>query len=310
MIRYAIIPIALIHTNLLHAILFSYGSSAESKNAQNICSFLKYNHATSLCRNVHSLVLWNGTVQTTFTGILLNIPLSRGERGTQKIHLFVFALQGWSHWESCSLFPVGKTLPSLCYFFPMEKAVTDCRWAPPLLQSPLQGFGLFHNCLVWRCLLRCGLALWPFWSVLVCLADVSKSRHCTVAALHSTAKCFSCPKVSLKQLQSSPFSHTQGNACNSCSFFMCLIPMFSLKSLSLSSKQWDVGIKKGQSTQVTRCSSVTAALSLMRSCRFWIHLTSPCSFREPVLCAKSWWRLSHSSCQDSSPWKLVLLFMS
>lgn len=65
----------------------------ERRNAQNISSFLKYNHAVSRCRSVHNLLLWNGTGQTTFIGILLSITLSRGERRTQKIHLFVFTLQ-------------------------------------------------------------------------------------------------------------------------------------------------------------------------------------------------------------------------
>lgn len=110
------LPIYLISTylycinsyQLIHAIPISYESSAERRNAQNSCSFLKYNHAINHYRNAHNLLLWNSTGQATFTGTLLNIPLSMGERGTQKIHLFVFALQG-------CLFPAGKAKATLSH---------------------------------------------------------------------------------------------------------------------------------------------------------------------------------------------------
>lgn len=51
-------------------------------------------------------------------------------------------------------------------------------------------------------------------------------------------------------------------------------------------------------------------MSLLRPCRFQIHLPSPCSFREPVFHAKPSRRVSVPSCQDGIPWKLFLLFIS
>lgn len=120
--------IELVHTNVFQSIPVRYQSSAERRNVQNTGSFQKYNPALSHCPNVPSLLLSNSVGQATFTGVLFNISLSRGERGTQKTNLFAFALQGCSqnHFQTgCSL--ESCRLSSFSYFLPREKAVTDCR---------------------------------------------------------------------------------------------------------------------------------------------------------------------------------------
>lgn len=191
---------------------------------------------------------------------------------------------------------------------PRENAVTDCWWAPRRLQSPLQGFVYFIP--AWFEGACSGVDMCPGPSAAFSFVWQMFHTLGTAQWLHCTAGCFSCPKVPLKGLHSSPFSHSQGYACNSHNVFMCLMAMGSLKGPPVSSKQRYVGIKKGQSSHIRRYSSFTAALSLPCPCRFWIYLTSPCSFREPMLCAKPTWRVSDSSCQDSSPWKLFLFFIS
>ena len=80
------------------------------------------------------------------------------------------------------------------------------------------------------------------------------------------------------------------------------------RSLCVINKKRCGGTKSVQ--LATGCSSFLAAQTFLCLCRFRIHLTSPCSFRETVFHAKPSWRVSTPSCQDGSPWKLVLLFIS
>lgn len=145
-----------------------------------------------------------------------------------------------------------------------------------------------------------GLALWPLLTLLVYLSAVSHSGHSTVTCtwLHGMVRCFPCLQVPLKWLHRPPFSHSQGHVCNShvAKFFVILMTIGSLKGLPVSSKQR--GVEGEKSTQFACCrmhfffcSTVTSVFVQVQ-----IHLTSPCSFREPVFHAKPSQRVSTPSC--------------